>query len=106
MEWIYLLLAIFFELAGTISLKVSHGYTKFWPSVLVVAFYVPAFVMLGWATKAIAISTAYAIWSGLGTAFMAIVGIAFFGEAAVPMKIVGLVLVIAGVVMLNLSGGH
>ena len=51
MEWIYLYGAIFCELAGTVSLKVSDGYTKLAPTILVVAFYLPAFYMLGLATN-------------------------------------------------------
>lgn len=106
MHWIYLFLAILFELAGTISLKISDGYTKKLPTVLVVAFYVPAFLMLGFAAKVIDISIAYAIWSGLGTALMAVVGVAYFHEPLSIPKVAGLLLVIACVVVLNLSGGH
>jgi len=106
MEWFYLGAAIACELAGTISLKASNGFANLIPSLLVVAFYVPSFWMLGLATKTIEIGTAYAIWAGLGTAFMAIVGILVFSEALTFPKVAGLVLVIVGVVVLNLSGGH
>ena len=106
MAWLYLFLAIFFELSGTISMKISDGYKHLVPTILVVVFYVPAFVMLGWATKTIDVSTAYAIWAGLGTALMAVAGIVYFGEAVSTIKIVGLALVIIGVVLLNLTGGH
>lgn len=107
MEWYFLFAAILCELAGTTALKASFGYTRLVPSLLVVAFYLPAFWMLGLATKKIDVGVAYAIWSGMGTALMAVVGVFVFREILTIPKLAGLVLVIVGVVVLNRSGaGH
>ena len=80
--------------------------TKPIPAILVFVFYAPAFVLLALATKAIDIGVAYAVWSALGTALIAIIGIVYFHEDLTALKVAGLVLVIVGVVVLNLSGGH
>ena len=103
-HWLYLAGAIMLEVAGTTSMKLSHGFTKIVPSVLIFMFYISSFVALTLALKKIDVSSAYAIWSGVGTAFITIIGIAYFREPATIVKLVSIVLIILGVVGLNLSG--
>lgn len=103
MPWLYLLLAILFEVAATSNLKLAQGFTRLLPSLAVVVGYALAFYFLGLSLKAIPLSVAYAIWAGLGTALVAPVGILFFAEALTLPKLLGLLLVVAGVVLLNLS---
>lgn len=103
MSWIFLALAIVFEVAGTTSMKLADGFTRTLPSVLLFVFYGLSFGALTFALKRIDLSVAYAIWSGLGTALIAVIAVIWFGESMTPMKIASLVLVIAGVVGLQLS---
>ena len=103
-HWLYLAGAIMLEVAGTTSMKLSHGFTKIVPSVLIFMFYISSFVALTLALKKIDVSSAYAIWSGVGTALITVIGIAYFREPATIVKLVSIVLIILGVVGLNLSG--
>ena len=105
MSWIYLCLAIVLEVSGTTCMKLSQGFTKILPSVFIFVFYGGSFSLMPLVLKKIDISVAYAIWSGTGTALIALVGIYWFKEPATTLKIMSLGLVIMGVVGLNLSGG-
>ena len=104
MHWLYLILAIVFEVAGTTCMKLSAGFTKWVPSVLMWVFYGICFGFLTLALKKVDVSLAYAIWSGVGTALIASVGILCFREPVSILKFVGIVAIIAGVIALNLSG--
>ncbi|WNO75283.1 DMT family transporter [Streptomyces sp. AM8-1-1] len=98
--------AIVAEVAGTTAMKYSDGFTKLWPSVLTVLGYVIAFSLLAQTLKTMSVGTAYAIWAGIGTAAVAAIGMIFLGESTSLVKIGGILLVIAGVVVLNLGGAH
>jgi len=106
MAWLFLGIAIGAEIIATTSLKYSQGFSKPGPTIVVVIGYVIAFYMLGQALRTIEVGVAYAIWAGLGTAIVAIIGIVLLGEAVSVMKIIGIVMVIAGVAALNLGGTH
>lgn len=103
--WIWLVLAILFEVSGTTCLKYSFGFTKLIPSLMTIFFYILSFSLLGLALKKMEVGLAYAIWSGLGTGLIAIVGILFFGESSSLIKIVSLILIVLGVIGLNIAGG-
>ena len=105
MHWLYLILAIFSEVAGTISMKLSAGFTKTIPAVFIWIFYGICFYFLALTLKKIEVSVSYAIWSGVGTALIAIVGIIYFREPISLLKVIGVLAIISGVVVLNLSGG-
>src|SRR5262245_53458881 len=105
MSWFYLALAIMLEVSGTVSMKLSEGFTKVKPSVATFVFYILSLGALNFALKRIDIGVAYAIWAGLGTALIASIGILWFKEPATTLKMVSLALIIIGVVGLNLSGG-
>lgn len=99
----YLMLAIGSELVATTSLKLSEGFTKPWFSLLVVIGYGAAFYLMSQALKlAMPIGTAYAIWSGIGTVGIAILGVLFFRETLDAARIIGIGLIVAGVLVLNL----
>jgi len=102
--WIYLLIAILTEVVGTTMMKVSQGLTRLMPSVLMFVMYAISFVFMALALKKIEVSTAYAIWSGLGTALIATIGIVAFRESFSIPKAAGIALIITGVVLLNLKG--
>jgi small multidrug resistance pump len=105
MTWIYLALAIFLEVAGTTCMKLSDGFTKMVPSILLFVFYTLSFGMLTLALKRIDVSVAYAVWSGVGTALIATIGVLWFREPMTALKLISLALIIVGVVGLNLGGG-
>jgi len=102
--WFYLSIAIVLEVAGTTSMKISDGFTKIIPSILMFIFYLASLAVLTMALKKLDVSMAYAVWAGLGTALIAIIGIFYFHESATFLKMVSILLIIAGVVGLNLSG--
>ncbi len=101
--WIYMILAILLEVAGTTCMKFSEGYTKVWPSIFIFVFYALCFSVFTLALKTIELSTAYAIWSGLGTVLIVSIGILWFQESVNLIKILSMVLIIIGVVGLQLN---
>lgn len=104
MGWFYLIWAIIFEVSGTTCMKLSQGFTKILPSILMFVFYALSFVFLTFVLKKINVSVAYAVWSGLGTALIALIGAIWFKEPMNAMKIASIGLIILGVVGLNLVG--
>lgn len=96
--------AILAEILATTSMKYSDGLSKLWPSIGTAVGYAIACVLLAQTLKTMSVGTAYAIWAGAGTAAIAAIGMAFIGEAVTAAKIIGVLLVIAGVVVLNLGG--
>ncbi len=98
--------AIAAEVAGTTAMKYSEGFTRLWPSLVTVAGYLLAFTLLAQTLKTMQVGTAYAIWAGVGTAAVAVIGMLFLGESASVAKLAGILLVIGGVVLLNLGGAH
>ncbi|GIU81189.1 MAG: QacE family quaternary ammonium compound efflux SMR transporter [Acidobacteria bacterium] len=106
MEWIYLILAIVLEVSGTTSMKLSAGFTKKLPSVLIFVFYGLSLTALTFALRKIDISIAYAVWSGLGTALIATIGILWVREPVTIVKIISLSLIILGVIGLHLEEGR
>lgn len=96
-------MAILFEVTGTTFMKLSEGFTKALPSILMVVFYALSLGLLTLALKKIDVSIAYAIWAGMGTLLIATIGILWFKEPVNALKIISLGLVIIGVIGLNLS---
>lgn len=101
--WILLILAIIFEVAGTMSIKLSMGFTFLVPTIAVFVFYAISFVTLAMSLKKLNVSVAYAIWAGLGTAIVSILGVVIFNEAMTMMMGLGILLVIVGVVVIKLA---
>jgi small multidrug resistance pump len=101
--YVYLAFAIGSEVAGTLALRWSRGFTTLVPSVLVVVGYSFAFFMLSRALRGMSVGTAYAIWSGIGTAVVALASVPLFGERLTVRSIMGIALIIAGVVVLETS---
>jgi len=106
MAYLFLLLAIASEIVGTSLLKKTDGFTRLWPSVLCLSAYGLAFVLLSQAVKKVPVGIAYALWSGLGTAAIVVIGVTFLGESINATKVLGVGLIIAGVIILNLGGAH
>jgi small multidrug resistance pump len=103
---VLLALAIAIEVVATLALRASDGFSKLGPSLIVVAGYTTSFWLLSLVLKHISIGTSYAIWSGVGTAALAVIGIVALGEPATALKLASIALIVAGVIGLNLSGAH
>ena len=103
MAWLWLALAIAFEIGGTTCVKMSQGFTQLVPSLIIFPAYAISFVFLTLAVKVIPISMAYAVWSGVGTALIATIGILWFREPVTALKLVFLALIVVGVVGLYLT---
>ena len=91
------------EICGTTALKLSQGFTQIWPTGIVVLCYAASFASLSLALRGIDLSVAYAVWSGVGTAIVAAIGIVWFGENAGAWKLLSLGLIVSGVAGLHLS---
>lgn len=102
-SWLYLFVAIAFEVSGTIAMKLSDGFTRMVPLMTMFIFYGIGLTLLTLALRKIELSVAYAIWSGLGTALIGIVGIIWFKESTTLLKIISICLIIIGVIGLNLT---
>ncbi|MEH2240779.1 DMT family transporter [Nostoc sp.] len=102
-SWIYLIAAILFEVSGTTCMKLSEGFTKLVPSVLIFVFYGLCFSFLTLALKRLEVSVAYSVWAGLGTILIAIIGIIWFRESATLIKLLSIALIIIGVIGINAS---
>lgn len=103
MHWLLLFAAILFEISGTTCMKLSEGFQKPLPSVGIFVFYASSIVCLTLAVKTIEVSIAYAIWSAVGIAIIATIGITFFGEQLTFSRVFFLTLIVIGVVGLNLT---
>ncbi|MGW0251268.1 DMT family transporter [Nocardia goodfellowii] len=107
MTLLLLALAIVSEITATISLKLSEGFSKLVPSIIVVIGYCAAFFFLSQALKrGMSIGIAYGIWSAIGVAAVATIGALFLDERLTPIQIGGIGLVILGVLALELGGAH
>ncbi len=109
MNWIYLIIAISAEVIGTTALKASDSFSRLLPSGITIVSYAIAFYFLALALKTIPVGVAYAIWSGSGIVIIAIIGYLIFGQKLDTAAIIGISLILAGVLVLNVfsqSGGH
>ena len=100
-HWIYLSIAIVSEVAATSALKASNGSSRLWPSLIVIVGYGLAFYFLSLTLKTVPVGIIYAIWSGAGVALITIIAWLFMGQPLDAPAIVGLMLIVAGVVVLN-----
>lgn len=104
LSWLFLILAIVLEVAGTVAMKLSEGFTKFTPSVLLFVFYGFSFAFVTISLKKIDMSVTYAVWSGLGTALITLIGMYFFKEPVTIIKFASIGLIILGLIGLNIGG--
>ncbi|MCJ7526500.1 MAG: multidrug efflux SMR transporter [Methyloceanibacter sp.] len=103
MPWILLSAAILLEVAGITSMKLSRGFSEPLPSIAVPVFYVLSAAAVILVLKRLDLSVTYAIWSGVGTALAALIGVAYFREPLSLFKLASLALVVLGVVGLSLA---
>jgi len=103
MAWINLAIAGILEVLWAISLKYTEGFSKLWPNLFTVFGMVASFYFLAQALKVIPVGTGYAIWTGIGAAGTAILGIILFGESAAPARLACITVIVAGIIGLKLT---
>lgn len=106
MAWLVLIVSGLLEAGWAISLKASDGFSKVWPSTAFVIFAAISFAGLAWSLRTLPVGSAYAVWTGTGAATTAAIGMLWLGEATSVLKIVSVLLVVAGIVGLNLASAH
>ncbi|MGP3926672.1 DMT family transporter [Streptomyces sp. 8N616] len=105
MAWLLVIVAGLLEVGFAVGLKLSHGFTRLWPTVAFCAFALGSFGLLTLALKRLEVGPAYAVWTGIGAAGTALYGMIFLGDVVSTLKIISVTLVIMGVIGLQLSGG-
>jgi quaternary ammonium compound-resistance protein SugE len=103
MIWVYLFVAGVFEIGFALGLKYSEGFTRLWPTLGMVAAGALSFYLLSVSMKSLPVGTAYAVWTGIGAAGTAVLGILFLGESTSLFRILSILLVVVGVVGLRIS---
>ena len=106
MAWLFLIGAGLLEIAFALGLKYSEGFSRLWPSLLFVAGAAGSFFLLSTALRTLPIGVAYGVWTGIGTAGTAIIGMLVLGESRDVLKLLSLLLLVCGIVGLRFSGGH
>jgi quaternary ammonium compound-resistance protein SugE len=104
MAWLMLITAGFFETGFAVFLKLSHGLTKLWPTVGFAGCALVSFGLLTVALRQLEVGPAYAVWTGIGAAGAAAVGMIVLGDPVSAVKVFAIGLILAGVICLNLSG--
>jgi small multidrug resistance pump len=99
--WAVLAVAILFEVAGTTCMRLSEGFTRLTPSVLIFVFYAISFALNTMITRTLGLSVVYAVWSGVGTVLTAAIGYLYFKEPATAVKLVSTGLIVIGVIGLH-----
>jgi quaternary ammonium compound-resistance protein SugE len=103
MPWIYLIVAGVFEICWAVGLKYTEGFSRLWPGVFTIATMLASVWFLAEALKTIPIGTGYAIWTGIGAAGTAILGIILFSESAALPRMISIALIILGIIGLKLT---
>ncbi len=104
MDWIILMIGSFCEVGWLVGMKYADGFTRFWPSVIMVFFMIASIGCLGIAVKTIPAGTAYAVWTGGSVAAVTVVGVFFFHEPATALRMGSIALILAGLIGLRYSG--
>jgi small multidrug resistance pump len=99
--WILLAFAIAFEIGGTVSMRLSQGFTHLVPSVLIFVFYAISFALNTMVVRTLDLSVTYAVWSGVGTAITALIGFYYFKEPVTALKLASIGLIVIGVIGLH-----
>ena len=105
LSWLALLVAGLFEIIWAVGLKYTDGFTKLWPTIGTVTAMVISVALLGYAVRLLPLGTAYAVWTGVGTLGTVILGIWFFGEAADPVRLLCIGMIVGGIIGLKVVSG-
>ena len=105
MEYLWLAIAIRFEVGWAVAMKLSSGLTRPGLTVATIVLYLLSVVFLSFATQRMDVGTAYAIWAGSGVALIALAGVAYFKEPITVLKVISLLLIVLGIVGIQMAGG-
>lgn len=105
MAWLYLFVAIIFEVAFAVSLKMAEGFTRLWPSVAAIIGVIGGIYFLGLALRELPVSVGYSAWTGLGIIGTVILSLVLFGESMSLLKAASIAAIVCGIVGLRLSMG-
>jgi len=104
MAWSLLVVAGLFEVVWAFAMKQSQGFTRLGPTVVTGAAMLVSFGLLAWSMRSLPLGTAYVIWTGIGAVGTFLVGIVFLGEGASPLRLLAALLILAGLLLMKLSG--
>ncbi|HYE23710.1 MAG TPA: multidrug efflux SMR transporter [Clostridia bacterium] len=104
MCWMWLFLAIVLEVAATVLLKLSDGFSRWVPTAVMAVLYALSFIPMALALRRMDVAIAYAVWSAVGTALITMIGMVVFHESVTPTKMGAIAMIVAGVVVLNVAG--
>ena len=102
MHYLWLIIAVVAETLGTTAVQASHQFTRLWPSVAVVVFYMISFYCMSLALKVMLVGIVYAFWAGLGIVLIALIGFVLFGQRLDLPAVLGLLLIISGILVIHL----
>ncbi len=106
MAWIILSAAGLLEIVWALAMKKSQGFTVLVPSIVTLVAMFASFGLLAVAMRTLPLGTAYSVWTGIGAVGAFLVGVMFLGEAATPMRLTAVAMIVGGLVLMRLSGGH
>lgn len=103
MAWFYLIVAGLFEVMWATSMRSTEGFTRLWPSVWTLVTMAVSVWLLGAALKTIPVGTGYAVWTGIGAAGTALMGMVLFGESTSPIRVLCILVIVAGIIGLKMN---
>ena len=106
MAWVALVIAGLLEVGWATAMKLSEGFTRFWPSVWTIVLMIISFGLLSFSMRSLPLGTAYGVWTGIGAVGSVIVGIFFIGESRDPVRLLCIVLILSGLVGLRLTSSE
>lgn len=106
MAWVALVIAGLLEVGWATAMKLSEGFTRFWPSVWTIVLMIISFGLLSFSMRSLPLGTAYGVWTGIGAVGSVIVGIFFMGESRDPVRLLCIVLILSGLVGLRLTSSE
>lgn len=106
MAWLFLIVAGLLEVVWAFFMKSSEGFTRLVPSIITLVTMGASFALLSLSMRSLPLGTAYTIWTGIGAVGAFAVGVVALGEAATPMRLAAAGLIVSGLVLMKLSGGH
>jgi quaternary ammonium compound-resistance protein SugE len=103
LDWLILLIAGLFEVVWAFAMKQSDGFTRPWPTTIMLISMLLSFGLLAWSMRSLPLGTAYAVWTGIGAVGAFVVGVAVLGETASPLRVLAAILIVSGLALMKLS---
>jgi quaternary ammonium compound-resistance protein SugE len=103
LDWLILLIAGLFEVVWAFAMKQSDGFTRPWPTTIMLISMLLSLGLLAWSMRSLPLGTAYAVWTGIGAVGAFVVGVAVLGETASPLRVLAAILIVSGLALMKLS---